>query len=837
MFLATLVLLFILKIRFPRNLPITRTIQNKYGVPAVQIFRRCENIWKRRDKISCDIKYLEACLGYEVIPKFLRIRLYRKVLENSSMCKSWQMKLLRDEIKFKNRQLQQRTSELNTALDTMKTFMSAIDFSCIRLWLTRKQQQCIKQVNNRHQKKLYQLGISPIASDLKADKVIFNYSDRILTPDENRLLLLGLDFGLPVYKLNFHKYYLAFEKIFSDCRNFPIYNRVENAREVFKTQLKSIAHKYFHGFKHFRNGCPLFKKSDVFTLKKLASDPNIYVTRPDKGCGVVLLNRTDYIDKVNSVLNDVTKFDRINIDEKKIVIKLEDRLNNVLRSYKSKKCITSTFYDKCYSSGSQLGVLYGLPKIHKENCPIRPIVSACSTHNFNIGKELIPLISHLATNEYTLKNSYDFVSCINNFSGADNYFMCSLDVESLYTNIPVNETIEIILDAIFTNDVVLHHDLSRDQLKKLLNLALCDSYFKFNNAIYKQKDGLAMGSSLSPIIANIFLNHFEEMHLNGCPNNIKPQLYRRYLDDTFLLFRNSDQASQFFEYFNDKHPQIKFTYEPEQHSSLSFLDVTVSRHNNYFTTSVFRKKTFTGLGLNYFSNLYHKYKLSNIYTLIYRAYRISSSYDLFHSEISYLQTYFKANYFPLKIFNATVKRFLNNRYSIPVQRITVPKQNVYMNLPLLGYQNNKMKLEVQSLIEKYFPQVSPSFYFRNLHKIGSFFRIKDSPDMLMRSSVIYEYKCDCCQQSYIGSTTLQMFRRIAQHKGVSFRTGQQLSKPDNSSIRDHCFNKDHPLKTKNFSIIGNCTSCDLRTLESIFIQKLKPTLNSNQSAVILNVLA
>ena len=116
--------------------------------------------------------------------------------------------------------------------------------------------------------------------------------------------------------------------------------------------------------------------------------------------------------------------------------------------------------------------------------------------------------------------------------------MCSLDITSLYTNIPVAETIDLILDNIYTTSVSIYKGISRENFRKLLQLALCNTYFKFNSKIYKQKEGLAMGQSPSPTVANIFLNYFETKCLAECPDDFKPQFYRRYLDDTFLIFSN-----------------------------------------------------------------------------------------------------------------------------------------------------------------------------------------------------------------------------------------------------------------------------------------------------------
>ena len=107
--------------------------------------------------------------------------------------------------------------------------------------------------------------------------------------------------------------------------------------------------------------------------------------------------------------------------------------------------------------------------------------------------------------------------------------------------------------------------------------------------------------------------------------------------------------------------------------------------------------------------------------------------------------------------------------------------------------------------------------------------------MLVRSSVIYKYTCNCCQQSYIGSTVLQLLRRCAQHRGISFRTGNRLTRPDNSAIRDYCFNNDHSFKIFNFNIIDSTAQIlDLRILEYIHINTNRPKINNNHTATTVN---
>ena len=137
--------------------------------------------------------------------------------------------------------------------------------------------------------------------------------------------------------------------------------------------------------------------------------------------------------------------------------------------------------------------------------------------------------------------------------------MCSLDVEYLYTSIPVSEAIDITPNLLCPN-TDRYHNLNRLEFRKLLELSFNGTYFKCNGSIYKQLNSLAMGSALTPVTANIFLNSFETKYLSECPAECRPFYYRRYLDDTFILFNNFNQATNFYNYFNSRHAESNFTF-------------------------------------------------------------------------------------------------------------------------------------------------------------------------------------------------------------------------------------------------------------------------------------
>ena len=122
--------------------------------------------------------------------------------------------------------------------------------------------------------------------------------------------------------------------------------------------------------------------------------------------------------------------------------------------------------------------------------------------------------------------------------------MASFDVEWLFTNIHLQETIDLCVDLLF-NDKPNTDGFTKTDFHELLTVTLSGSLILFNNEYYKQIDGVAMGSPLGPTFANIFLSYCEQIWLKNCPYEFKPVIYKRYVDHTFLFFRSKDHIEKF----------------------------------------------------------------------------------------------------------------------------------------------------------------------------------------------------------------------------------------------------------------------------------------------------
>ena len=577
-----------------------------------------------------------------------------------------------------------------------------------------------------------------------------------------------------------------------------------------------------------------FNDSDFKILKNLKREKNIIISRPDKGRGVVIMDRTDYINKMDHILNDRSNFSKIHhSDPFKNNLLLEDKLNRFLRKLLEKNCLNENEYKQLYSSGSNPGIMYGLPKVHKPNVPLRPVLSSFKTHNYNLAKFLIPFIDQHAKNEFTLRNSYEFFNDLKTIRLDEESYIVSLDITSLYTNVPLKETIEILTTLIYDQNNESFRNCSKREFQTLLELTTMDTFFFFNNTYYKQIDGLAMGSPMSATLANVFLCHHENNWINNCPGDFKPLYYKRYVDDTFAIFRNRQQAERFLDYMNSRHEKISFTMETEENSQIPFLDLLIKKSNNKIETSIYRKPTYTGLGINFISSCYENFKLNAFNTMFYRAFRLTTSYENFHNEIKFLENFFSQNGFIPSIFQKKLRAFLNSIFCPSPQKYGPPKLNIYIRIPYFNDSTNKFfNMEINKILQKYFPQIKPTIVFYNNNKLKNYTNHKETLPTFFESMVVYQFNCPVCQLAYIGSTKKAIFSRHHDHKGTSSRTGRTLSSPLYSRIREHCDNNCKCIfSMDNFNILFKGSyEKQIRIAESILIKSKNPLLNQDSAS-------
>ena len=185
------------------------------------------------------------------------------------------------------------------------------------------------------------------------------------------------------------------------------------------------------------------------TLWSLARNADIKVYKFDKGNGLAILEAEDYFLKLDKIIQDGSKFIEAKWQDDAIhpIIQKENSIAHYVKKYLKK----IDGYAALIPSGSKPGKLYGLAKVHKDNPLLRPVVSMVGTPEYKLAKYLDILMKPLIPDTYLLKSTDDFYKRLKQFPCNNSYRIVSFDVVSLFTNIPLSETIELIINRIYAN--------------------------------------------------------------------------------------------------------------------------------------------------------------------------------------------------------------------------------------------------------------------------------------------------------------------------------------------------------------------------------------------------
>ena len=218
----------------------------------------------------------------------------------------------------------------------------------------------------------------------------------------------------------------------------------------------------------------------------------------------------------------------------------------------------------------------------------------------------------------------------------ENEVMVSFDIESLFTIVPFKGAIKAALCKL-ENDPSLadRTNLTPTQTADLLKFVLRSTYFQYNGLIYEQKDRAARGSPVSAVIANLYMEEFEERAIATA--TYKPKIWKQYVDDTLTVL-GKDHVDGFLQHLNCQQPTIRFTMEVEKDNTIPFLDMSVSMNSNgLLTTTVYRKPTHTDQYLAYDSHHPQSVKRGIVKCLYDRAKHLTSKPSTISGEKKHLQ--------------------------------------------------------------------------------------------------------------------------------------------------------------------------------------------------------
>jgi hypothetical protein len=348
---------------------------------------------------------------------------------------------------------------------------------------------------------------------------------------------------------------------------------------------------------HLRFKRPNFNISRIErkALNELSNNPTIVIRKYDKGRGISIINKYDYIQEglkhLHSHHYELIPFDVTNTSASEINTTLENMYNKDIISY-------DTFeYLNPLNHNLNCSEMYFLPKLHKiptgnNKFEVRPIISGMNSATYTISQFLDFFLAPIAASQPTyIKDTTDIIRKLQNLKLPQDALLTAIDIKAMYTNINHNEAITNVCNAY--NKSTINFQIQKpptEYIELLLSLVLKNNTFRFNGFHFKQIVGLAMGSPCSPSVANITIHPLENKFLEQATNIIA---FYRFLDDILLISSGpQDELRKQVHTLNTLHPSLKFTADIST-TGLNFLDLHIYKGTSFNKTGSLSTKIYT----------------------------------------------------------------------------------------------------------------------------------------------------------------------------------------------------------------------------------------------------
>ena len=568
--------------------------------------------------------------------------------------------------------------------------------------------------------------------------------------------------------------------------------------------------------------CKRLKSSRNITMtKKYLKDNNLLAVPFDKGIGIVVMKKEAYHSKLDVILK-LPQFEKVvttRRNAKHIILKEEERIVECLKKMKQDGRIDEELFQKLKPVGSQPARLYGLGKVHKKDVPVRPVLSMPGSPYHQVAEQVAEWLSVVP--ECGINSSTKQVSeSISGIQLANDEELVSFDVSSLYTNVPLMESIEVCADLLF-RDTINSPSIDKTTFVELAMIASCNVIMSTHDGYYRQKDGLAMGSPPAPHLANGWMSKFDDI-IKG-----ESKLFARYMDDILREIKRSETDQKLAE-INNLHPNLSFTIEREQNGTLPFLDMQLIHTGQRISSTWYCKPTDTGLILNFHALAPKRYKRSVVSGFVHRIYRACSTWILFDESLKKAKKILERNQYPPSFYEPIINVTLN---AITSASTTVETPIKETNSETSTNSTPIIETPKKPIFIQYRGKCTED-YARSLHKLNAPCSIimtlrklnttmpslKPPVEKQLRSGVVYKIECASCQAAYVGQTSRHLITRIKEHRTPS------------SAVAKHMKGCNASCTLENTSILASTARgvAHLLTLEALYIEELKPTMNTKE---------
>lgn len=782
-------------------------------------WRKLEN---KRKSIEADLWFLNRCINENLTPKFAVV----KPQYNCRSLKGWQnqtqKRILRNAVREKYQRLEKINSEkwdtwehltrtlpheelqtrLNDAQDDIEANMQQ------KTATLRKKLDNLRQEKHPKKEEPWTKG-EKVGNFSFHPRVKFLCDDNIFNKEEKEILELGLKYSF--------KKSLNFDQICKFSIDVDLAIQRLKVNEHVKTYVRQEASKILNeelieDQEDRRSRQKVAQQQKLLKgIKKKLEANHLTMTKDDKSECIVILKTEEYEAKM-------IDFFKEGGFKKASTKRFENAVNAFNHTLGMAEETIKKFTGKDLTvKAPQITKSYLLIKLHKENFPGRGVASYCTSHAANLARFLNDYIKRELKfkPKRTIVNTMEFLEKINGIKIEENDIILSFDVKNLFPSIPKIEIIKLVEILMKKNKI---EEKEKEDILNLVKIILKQDFIEFKNEIWEQKGGLSIGSPLSPVLADLYMDMIEsEIFKEEIVRN-QVKIWLRFVDDVFLIVKNGKPtAEKILKTANNINKAIEFTVEYEDEGKINFLDLTLTKKEGKIEAGIYRKPNKTSHTLSSSSNVCPQHKQAAFNSYAHRLVNTKMTEENFGKEKEVLHFLAERNGYTTQMVDRIIEKTKkkkdqkNRKRGLKNIKEEEEKPKRYLAIPYLG----KISQRIACFLRK-FDDVTVAFRSQNRLK-DLLLNNKPKPPK-DKVAGVYQLKCkeeNCKEIVYIGSTERQFAKRKSEH----------LKRPKESAFGFHLKFNGHEIDEEESKVIYKKGPKDnrekLELLESYEVSKQK----------------
>jgi hypothetical protein len=723
--------------------------------------------WKdeRRKEIVREeqVRFLRRCLEERVTPKGLLVQkkgIECRTVRWRNLIRKLQKELVWDVIRKKREELcilremnEKVKSRFEEQLSVFTRELTMEELQCWEQSFREKQRQRLDDKGRR-------LGWKNEESKGIKKKVVV-IGETSITKDEENFLSLGRKFKVTKQKADIEELVYGVEEALQQMEDKE---RLKEVRNQVVKLVKNVPR---------RNKCNL-RENEIKGLRSLKYRKDIVIEQADKGGAVVVMEKEWYKEKLKN-LNDDTYEDVSEVGEEE-----EENIKKQIMEEGKKKG-----FSKLLDEQGKLPRMKGFPKIHKEEVKLRPVLD-CRGNIMELLEKKIKRIAESLKEEQesrSVVNSTEVKKLLENLGTIkERTLMFSVDVKSMFPSMKREEILKII-DKLMKDKRI--EKWNKERMKKAVSFIWDNSYCKISDKIVKMKDGLSIGSCISPVMADLVMNEWEKLVIEKGKDKLLA--FCRYVDDCFGVWKGTrEQLEGFINDIDDEERGIKLEKEIEKNGVLNFLDLSIVRkEKGSFVTSWYQKECAAGIYCHKRSEVDDGTKMNFIKNMEEKIKIITMEEDQKEKDLDKLWEQLRGNGYEDRDKHKIRKRKKKDTKNEEEQK---EEQRRWYGIESAG--------EISNKIRRILRREGIKTYKKGGEKILDIVRNKKKKSKdAKQKGVIYQVPCEECDRVYIGETKKRLKDRLRQHKD------DVRLKRDTNAIYKHVMESDHEINWEGATVI------------------------------------